>query len=451
MYPANDHRSGAEMVSWTNPSVVIFAGNEDPVVKIQERAHSLTLSALERGWEGPPYNPIRIAEMLGAKVVPNYDITDARTIEVDGKAVIEFNPTLARERVRFSIAHEAAHLLFADALDEVRHRGGTGSSRDEWQLEMLCNLAASEFVMPVGSLGSTDLPPRMPDLMKARAKFDVSAEAFMIRVAKTSKHSIGIFCASPFLSSPKHWAYRVDYYIPSPVAPTLSVAGKVIPPGSAVYRCTAIGFTDLGQENWLNGAAYDIDYVGIPAYPGNALPRAIGLVHFERIAEGHQPIKYVNGNALAPRNEGPKIICQLVNDRALRWGGGIAHQTAKKYPNAESAFSAWMVSRGRDALGAVHICDVDATTAIASLVGQSGFGASSSARIRYSALEKALSEVCDAALQRKASIHMPRIGTGAAGGDWTTIEGLVEDALVRKGLKVTVYDLPPKRPQLELF
>ena len=248
------------MAMWTNPSVVAFSGDHDPVVKIQERARSLTLAALECGWEGPPYNPIRIAEMLGAKVVPNYDIADARTIEVSGKAVIEFNPSLARERVRFSIAHEAAHLLFADALDEVRHRGGTGSSRDEWQLEMLCNLAASEFVMPVGSLGSADLPPRISDLMKARTKFDVSAEAFMIRVAKTSKHSIGIFCASPFLSGSNHWAYRVDYYIPSPIAPTPSITGKIIPSSSAVYRCTAIGFTDLGQENWLNGASYDIEY-----------------------------------------------------------------------------------------------------------------------------------------------------------------------------------------------
>ncbi len=439
------------MAMWTNPSVVAFSGKDDPVVKIQERARSLTLSALECGWEGPPYNPIRIAEMLGAKVVPNYDIADARTIEVSGKAVIEFNPSLARERVRFSIAHEAAHLLFADALDEVRHRGGTGSSRDEWQLEMLCNLAASEFVMPVGSLGSADLPPRISDLMKARTKFDVSAEAFMIRVAKTSKHSIGIFCASPFLSGSKHWAYRIDYYIPSPIAPTPSISGKIIPPSSAVYRCTAIGFTDLGQENWLNGTSYDIEYVGIPAYPGSPLPRAIGLIHFEKIAEGHQPIKYVHGNALAPRGEGPRIVCQLVNDRALRWGGGIARQTAKKYPNAEVAFSAWMISRGRGALGAVHIYDVDATTAIASLVGQSGFGASSTARIRYSELEKALSELGDAAQQRGASIHMPRIGTGTAGGNWATVESLVEDTLVRKGLKVTVYDLPPKRPQLELF
>ena len=274
------------MVAWTNPSVVAFSGDDDPIAKVQEKARSLALSALEAGWERPPYNPIRIAEMLGAKVVPSYDIPDARTTEKLGRAVIEFNPSQARERVRFSIAHEAAHLLFADALNEVRHRGGTGATRDEWQLEMLCNLAASEFVMPVGSFASDDAIPRLSELMKSRAKFDVSAEAFMIRVAEASRLSIGVFCASPFASVTGSWAYRVDYYIPSSIAPTPNIIDKTIPPSSAVYRCTAIGFTDFGSETWVNGSPYEIEYVGIPAYPGNPLPRAIGLIHFQRVAEG---------------------------------------------------------------------------------------------------------------------------------------------------------------------
>jgi O-acetyl-ADP-ribose deacetylase (regulator of RNase III) len=439
------------MAKWTNQSVIAFSGRDDPIVKIQERAREVTLSAFESGWNGPPYNPIKIAEMLGAKVVPNYDIADARTIETDGKAIIEFNPGQARERVRFSIAHEAAHLLFPDALDEVRNRGGTRSAKDEWQLEMLCNLAASEFVMPIGSFAPAADVNRIPDLMKSRARLDVSAEAFMIRFAKTAHASIGVFCASPFQPSDGRWSYRVDYYIPSSVAPTLQITGRVIPPDSAVYRCTAIGFTDYGVESWINGGSFDVEYVGIPAYPGNPLPRAIGLIHFECVAEGHSPIKYVNGNALSPRGDGPKIICQLVNDRALKWGGGIARQTARKYPEAEEAFSRWLANRGRGSLGAIHLVDVDETTAVASLVAQAGFGASLTPRIRYAALEKALLQVCDAATRRHASVHMPRIGTGGAGGDWPTIESLVQDTLVRTGITVTVYDVPPRRQQLELF
>jgi hypothetical protein len=46
---------------------------------------------------------------------------------------------------------------------------------------------------------------------------------------------------------------------------------------------------------------------------------------------------------------------------------------------------------------------------------------------------------------------MPKIGTGSAGGDWSTIEEMLDDVMVRKGLFVTVYDVPPKRVQLELL
>jgi hypothetical protein len=35
---------------------------------------------------------------------------------------------------------------------------------------------------------------------------------------------------------------------------------------------------------------------------------------------------------------------------------------------------------------------------------------------------------------------MPRIGCGLAGGDWSRIEPLIEESLVRRGLPVSVYD-----------
>ena len=44
----------------------------------------------------------------------------------------------------------------------------------------------------------------------------------------------------------------------------------------------------------------------------------------------------------------------------------------------------------------------------------------------------------------KASVHMPRIGTGHAGGSWEIIEELVLDTLVHQGVPVTVYSLPVK-------
>jgi len=43
-----------------------------------------------------------------------------------------------------------------------------------------------------------------------------------------------------------------------------------------------------------------------------------------------------------------------------------------------------------------------------------------------------------------ATIHMPKIGVGHAGGNWQIIEELILDKLVRVGVPVTVYSLPER-------
>lgn len=60
--------------------------------------------------------------------------------------------------------------------------------------------------------------------------------------------------------------------------------------------------------------------------------------------------------------------------------------------------------------------------------------------IRYEAVRSALEKVADHALQYDASIHMPRIGCGLAGGTWDKIEPLLMECLSSKGVQVTVYD-----------
>jgi hypothetical protein len=53
--------------------------------------------------------------------------------------------------------------------------------------------------------------------------------------------------------------------------------------------------------------------------------------------------------------------------------------------------------------------------------------------------------VAQFALDRRASVHTPRIDGGQSGGAWDTVEEIIRDTLVAKGVRVTVYDLPPKR------
>ncbi|MCT2277673.1 hypothetical protein M3G91_08560 [Micromonospora chalcea] len=48
--------------------------------------------------------------------------------------------------------------------------------------------------------------------------------------------------------------------------------------------------------------------------------------------------------------------------------------------------------------------------------------------------------VADRAEELGASVHMPRIGCGLAGGSWQRIEPLIRQALSDRGIPVTVYD-----------
>ena len=52
-----------------------------------------------------------------------------------------------------------------------------------------------------------------------------------------------------------------------------------------------------------------------------------------------------------------------------------------------------------------------------------------------------MKEVALFAIDHKASVHMPRIGCGLAGGKWELIEQIIKEELITKEIAVTVYDL----------
>jgi len=310
-------------ISWTNKSVLKFAGNSDPIDLIEAKARALVLRARDAGWSGPPYNPLAIADLLKIPVEANSEVADARTVPSGMGIKIEFNPTRPRERVRFSLAHEIAHTLFADVADQTRHRGGTPTSPDEWQLEMLCNLAAAEFVMPLGSLPASDRLPKLEQLMADRRKFDVSAEAFLIRVVKTTAEPALMFCASPIEDASLKPSYRIDYTVGSKSAPPLNGAGISVPSDSIVNTCTAIGQTNRASESWLTEERLIIECVGIPGFPGTIFPRIAGIIRFRGEDAEQDGLNFRHGDVLSPGGPGMKVVCQLVNDQARVWGGGV--------------------------------------------------------------------------------------------------------------------------------
>lgn len=80
---------------------------------------------------------------------------------------------------------------------------------------------------------------------------------------------------------------------------------------------------------------------------------------------------------------------------------------------------------------------------VANMIGQHGkarTGQVGPPPVRYEAIESALHKVGEWALEHGASIHMPRIGTGLAGGKWEKIEPLIVAELCERDVAVWVYD-----------
>jgi hypothetical protein len=185
---------------------------------ITDRARQLVLEALDAGWAGPPFDPLRLLSYLRIDAVPRDDVMDARTVPLDGGGVrVEFNPNRPSGRVRYSIAHEIAHTLFPDCAQLVRQRARHQDvTDDEWQLEALCNIGAAEILMPYGSVQARLSPEDdIERLLGMRREYDVSTEALLIRAIRLSDAPSAMFCASRLASGPATGRFRLDYAIPS--------------------------------------------------------------------------------------------------------------------------------------------------------------------------------------------------------------------------------------------
>ncbi len=152
---------------------------------------------------------------------------------------------------------------------------------------------------------------------------------------------------------------------------------------------------------------------------------------------------HVRGDATSPQGEGVKIIAHVCNDLG-GWGKGFVLALSRRWPEPEAAYRRWHRERaGNDfGLGAVQFVRVEPYVWVANLVGQRGMrtGRSTGVPVRYEAIDTALGTLADKAAELGASVYMPRIGCGLAGGSWDRVEPLVLRRLVDRGIPVTVYD-----------
>lgn len=436
---------------WTNPSVIAIAGISDPVDFITKKAREVALSAIDSGWKGPPYDPFKLADLLKISTVPNEGLFEARTVPVGSHRFrIEYNPNKPHGRIRFSVSHELAHTLFPDCGDTIRERRNKKTWReDEWQLELLCNIAAAELLMPLGS--GMDLEREkvsIDNILKLQKKFDVSTETISRRLVNLTAEPCTFFAAARIIENGES-NYRVDYSVSSRSSKLDMPSGFIIPKETVVSECVAIGFTAKGSEKWGDSISkVEIECVGIPPYPRHIWPRIAGIARGGTIDnKASLRIRYLMGDALEPRGSDHRIIAHIVNDKTPNWGAGFPLEVKRKWPSVQQDFKEWVTTeRERLHLGEIQLSPISNKLDIVHMIAQHGYGPSSKPRIRYEALRTCLDMLGDIALQKKANIHMPRIGSGQAGGNWAIIADLIIGALVNKGIDVTIYDLPGTDP-----
>ena len=152
-------------------------------------------------------------------------------------------------------------------------------------------------------------------------------------------------------------------------------------------------------------------------------------------------VKIVVGDATKPIGEGNKIIAHVCNDIGA-WGKGFVLAVNKLSQRPKNLYK-FAIEKHQIKLGDIQLVLIpeDPSIYVANMVAQHGIVKDEEGEppIRYDSLREGLKQVYSEAKQRNATVHMPRIGCGLAGGEWNVVEKIILEEL--KDVQVYVYDL----------
>jgi O-acetyl-ADP-ribose deacetylase (regulator of RNase III) len=153
-------------------------------------------------------------------------------------------------------------------------------------------------------------------------------------------------------------------------------------------------------------------------------------------------ILYVKGDATNPTTNGNKVIVHVCNDIG-GWGKGFVMALSAKWKLPENSYRQWFHSNEGFELGGIQLVLAEKDIWVCNLIGQRGIkaGKDGTPPVRYDAIETGLEKLSIFCNENNASVHMPRIGCGLAGGKWELMEPIIQKTLSNKELQVIVYDL----------
>lgn len=151
-------------------------------------------------------------------------------------------------------------------------------------------------------------------------------------------------------------------------------------------------------------------------------------------------ITYLTGDATYPQTNSPAIIAHICNDVGA-WGSGFVLSISSRWKKPEFEYRRWYRSGEHFKLGEVQLVSVGADIYVMNMLAQHGLiGRANPKPIRYNALRQCLTRLAEQAEKLSASVHMPRIGCGRAGGKWEDVAPHITNELSDKGISVFVYD-----------
>ena len=153
-------------------------------------------------------------------------------------------------------------------------------------------------------------------------------------------------------------------------------------------------------------------------------------------------INYLIGDATQPKIAKNKIIVHICNDIGA-WGKGFVMAISKRWKEPEKEYRNWFKNQDNFSLGQIQFIKVENDIWIANLIGQHKINKdeNGNAPIRYDAIKVGLNKVAEFAKENNATVHMPRIGCGLAGGTWDKIEPILKETLLKNEVATYVYDI----------
>lgn len=187
-------------------------------------------------------------------------------------------------------------------------------------------------------------------------------------------------------------------------------------------------------------------------------------------------LKYITGDATIPESAGMRFIIHVCNASG-GWGKGFVLAISKKWKNPEQEYRRWFATQNNFRLGEIQAVQVQSDTSIINMIAQKAFDAYAKEinawdfaalaakekgeeftqeiplPVDFTALEQCLDKVGELVQKEGGSIHAPRFGAGLAAGlaggkgewsqeVWNKVEALIISKLIRRGINVTIYDLP---------